>query len=190
MAIWEPDLTRFGRSNSDPEHLPLLRGADQGDQAVTEGGHVSVFELHKRWAKLENEHHQLAAAITQAEIGGADLALLRERQAKLLLDINTLVLEISKAPATTLEDYLALLDVVLEHETDLAAEIAHYGANDYPMLTRLLRRLVETAPGFEFNSLRRWLSSPREYEQLMGKRRSDSCNRSWIRAGRKPPKAR
>ena len=147
MASRESDLTRFGRSNSDPDDLPLIKGADQGDQAVTDGGHLSVFELHKRWAKLEDEHHQLAAAMTRAKIGGADLALLRERQAKLLLDINALVLEISEAPATTLEDYLALLDVVLENETDLAADIAFYGANDYPMLTRLLRMLAEKKRG-------------------------------------------
>jgi hypothetical protein len=132
MPSRESDLTRFGRSNPDPEDLPLIRGADQGDQAVTDGGHLSVFELHKRWARLEDEHHQLAAAMTQAKIGGADLALLRKKQAKLLLDINALVFEISEAPATTLEDYLALLDVVLDHETDLAGDIAFYGAKDYP----------------------------------------------------------
>lgn len=154
---------------------------------VTEGGHPSIFELHQRWTKLEDEHHQLAAAIMRAEIGGADLALLRERQAKLLLEINALVFEIGQAPANTLEDCLALLDVVLEHETDLAADIAFYGANDYPMLTRLLRMLAETTPGFEFNSLRRWLSSPNEYEQLMGGRHSDGCNRSLPRAHPKAP---
>lgn len=137
---------------------------------MTEDARLSIFELHKRWTKLENEHHQLAATITQAEVGGADLALLRERQAKLLLAINALVLEIGEAPANTLEDYLALLDVALEHEIDLAADIGYYGAKDYPMLTRLLRILVETAPGFEFNSLRRWLSSRGKYEQLMGRR--------------------
>jgi hypothetical protein len=155
---------------------------------VTEGRKPSIFELHQRWTTLENEHHQLAAAMAQAEVGGADLALLRDRQAKLLLDINALVVEISEAPASTPKDYLALLDVVLEHETDLAADIAFYGANDYPMLTRLLRILAETAPGFEFNSLRRWLSTPDEYEQLMGKR-SDPCRRRPMRAARKRPRA-
>lgn len=155
-----------------------------------EGAHNSIFELHKRWTKLEDEQHQLAAAIRGAEICGADLALLRERQARLLLDINTLVVEISEAPATTLEDYLALLDVALEHETDLAADIAFYGASDYPMLTRLLRRLGERAPGFEFNSLRRWLSSPAKYEQLMGKRRAESCDRARLRDRRRTPETR
>jgi hypothetical protein len=157
---------------------------------VTEGEHPSIFELHKRWTKLENEHHQLAAVMTRAEIGGAELALLRERQAKLLLDINALVREIGEAPANTLEDYVALLDVVLEHETDLAADIAFYGASDYPMLTRLLRMLAETTPEFEFNSLRRWLSSPDKYEQLMGERRSDGCDPSLLRARRKTPQTR
>jgi len=150
--------------------LSIVGGAGQGDQAVTGGLRLSIFELHKRWTKLENEHHQLAAIMTQAKVAGAELALLRERQAKLLLDINALVLEIGEAPANTIEDYLALLDVALEHEIDLASDIAYYGAKDYPMLTRLLRILVETAPGFEFNSLRRWLSSRGKYEQLMGRR--------------------
>ena len=118
---------------------------------MTEGARLSIFELHKRWTKLENEHHQLAAIMTQAEIG--------------------------EAPANTLEDYLALLDVALEHEIDLAADIAYYGAKDYPMLTRLLRILVETAPGFEFNSLRRWLSSRGKYEQLMGRRAPNAGRR-------------
>ena len=144
---------------------------------MTEGARISIFELHKRWTKLENEHHQLAVTMTQAEIGGADLALLRERQAKLLLAINALVLEIAEAPANTLEDYLALLDVALEHETDFAADIAYYGAKDFPMLTRLLRILVKTAPGFEFNSLRRWLSSRGKYEQLIGRRAPNAGRR-------------
>jgi hypothetical protein len=188
MGSRDPDLTRFGRSYSNNEDLPLVRGADQGDQAVTEGEHSSIFELHKQWTKLENEHHQIATALAQAEIGGADVALLRERQAKLLLDINALVLKIGEAPATTLKDYLALLDVALEHETDLVADIAFYGAKDYPMLSRLLRTLAETEPGFEFNSLRRWLSSSDKYEQLMGKRRSEACNRPPLRTRRKQPK--
>lgn len=190
MASRDADLTRFGRSYSSTEDLPIVTGADQGDQAVTEGAQPSIFELHKQWAKLEDEQHQLAAAITRAGIGGADLAILRERQAKLLLDINALVVRISTAPATTLEDYLALLDVALEHETDLAADIAFYGANDFPMLSRLLRALAERTPGFEFNSLRRWLSSPAKYEQLMGRRRPASCDRSRLPARRKRPKVR
>jgi hypothetical protein len=35
------------------------------------------------------------------------------------------------------------------------------------MITRLLRALARAAPGFEFNSLRRWLSLPGQFEQLM-----------------------
>ena len=75
--------------------------------------------------------------------------------------------EIREAPATTLHDHLALLDVAIEHEIDLAADIAFYGATDFPMITRLLRALARTVPGFEFNSLRRSLSSPGQFEQVM-----------------------
>jgi hypothetical protein len=81
---------------------------------------------------------------------------MRERQARLLLEINSLVAEIRDASSTTIEDLLALLDVALEHELDLASDIAFYGP------------VARTAPGFEFNSLRRWLSCPGEFEQLMG----------------------
>jgi hypothetical protein len=77
------------------------------------------------------------------------------------------VAEIREAPATTLHDHLALLDVAIEHEIDLAADIAFYGARDFPMISRLLRALARTVPGFEFNSLRRSLSSPGQFEQLM-----------------------
>jgi hypothetical protein len=35
------------------------------------------------------------------------------------------------------------------------------------MITRLLRASERTVPGFEFNSLRRALSSPGQFEQLM-----------------------
>ena len=63
---------------------------------------------------------------------------------------------------------MALLDVTLEHELDLACDIAYYGPSDYPMTARLLRALVGAVPGFEFNSLRRWLSLPGQFEQLMG----------------------
>ena len=158
---------------------------------MTESAHSSsIFELHQQWTKLENEHHQLAIALAQAATGGADLALLRERQARLLLDINALVLKIGEAPANTLKDYLALLDVAVEHETDLVADMAFYGAKDYPMLSRLLRRLVQAAPEFEFNSLRRWLSSSGQYEQLMGGTRSEPCNRASLRARRRRPKDR
>ena len=52
------------------------------------------------------------------------MAPMRERQARLLLEINSLVAEIRDASATTIEDFLALLDVALEHELDLAPEIA------------------------------------------------------------------
>jgi hypothetical protein len=139
----------------------------EGDRAVTEGTQSSTSELHRQWARLENEHHELAERIRQLEIAGIDVSLLRERQTKLLLEINTVVAEMRAAPASTLEDYLALLDVAIEHEIDLVPDIAFYGATDFPMITRLLRALAKTAPGFEFNSLRRWLSPAGEFEQLM-----------------------
>jgi hypothetical protein len=135
---------------------------------VAQNPHFSISALHQRWAKLEDEHHELASTIDAARVEGADLAPMRERQTRLLLEINALVAEITDAPATTPEDFAALLDVALEHELDLASDIALYGPNDYPMITRLLRELVRRVPGFEFNSLRRWLSSPGQFDQLMG----------------------
>jgi hypothetical protein len=116
--------------------------------------------------KLEDEQHELAMAIDRAE--EADLTAMRERQARLLLNIGAVVAAIRDAPGTTVEDFVALLDVALEHELDLASDIAFYGPSDYPMTARLLRALACTVPGFEFNSLRRWLSLPGQFEQLMG----------------------
>ncbi|MBV8506538.1 MAG: hypothetical protein JOZ11_12125 [Alphaproteobacteria bacterium] len=134
---------------------------------MIQGVHAAISELHKVWADLENERHQLAIIIEEARNGGADVTLLRDREARLLLDISAVVAEIREAPATTLHDHLALLDVAIEHEIDLAADIAYYGARDFPMITRLLRSLARTVPGFEFNSLRRSLSSPGQFEELM-----------------------
>jgi hypothetical protein len=135
---------------------------------MTESPTPSASVLHKRWAKLEDEHHELAIAIDACPARRADLASMRHHQARRLLEINSLVAEIQDAPATTTEDFLALLDVALEHELDLACDIAFYGPDDYPMITRLLRILACLAPTFEFNSLRRWLSLPGELERLMG----------------------
>ena len=134
---------------------------------MTQGAHATMSELHELWASLENECHRLANMIEEARNGGADVTLLRDPQARLLLRISAVVAEIREAPATTLHDHLALLDVAIEHEIDLAAEIAFYGARDFPMITRLLRALGRTVPGFEFNSLRRSLSLPGQFEQLM-----------------------
>ncbi len=134
---------------------------------MTHGAHTTISELHELWASLENECHQLAIIIEEARNGGADVTLLRDRQAHLLLHISAVVAEIREAPAITLHDHLALLDVAIEHEIDLAADIAHYGVRDFPMITRLLRALGRTVPGFEFNSLRRSLSAPGQFEQLM-----------------------
>jgi hypothetical protein len=135
---------------------------------VTERPHLSISTLHKQWAKLEDEHHRLAIAINEARAEGTDPAPMRQRQIELLLEITSIVAEIRDAPATTTEDFIALLDVALEHELDLACDIAHYGPSDYPMIARLLCALAGAVPGFEFNSLRRWQSLPGQFEQLMG----------------------
>ena len=132
---------------------------------MTETPHPSISALHKLWVKLEDEHHELAMAIGRA--GGTDLTAMRERQASVLSKIDAVVEAIRHAPGTTVEDFIALLDVALEHELDLACDIAFYGPSDYPMTARLLRALVRKVPGFEFNSLRRWLSLPGQFEQLM-----------------------
>ena len=135
---------------------------------MTESPHPSTSVLHKQWVKLENEHHELTVEIDSARARGADLEPMREGQMRLLLQINALVYEIRDAPATTTEDFLALLDVAIEHELDLAPDIAFYGPADYPIIARLLRAVARMAPEFEFNSLRRWLSSSGQFEQLMG----------------------
>jgi hypothetical protein len=62
---------------------------------------------------------------------------MRERQARLLLDINSLVGEIRNAPVPTMEDFCALLDVAFEHELDLACDTAFYGPAGFPMISRL-----------------------------------------------------
>lgn len=135
---------------------------------MTERPHLSISALHKQWAKLEDEHHQLAIAINGARDEETDLATMRQRQIELLLEITSIVAKMRDAPATTTEDFVALLDVALEHELDLASDIAYYGPSDYPMIARLLSALAGTVPGFEFNSLRRWLASPGQLDQLMG----------------------
>jgi hypothetical protein len=135
---------------------------------VTQAEDSSISALHQLWARLENQQHQLAVTMQQAGIDAAAVESMRQQQAWLLLEISAVVAEIRDAPATTLEDHLALLDVALEHELDLAGDIAFYGPKDFPMITRLLRALAQRAPGFEFNSLRRWLSSPGQYEEVVG----------------------
>ena len=135
---------------------------------MTHAEDSSISALHQLWARLENQQHQLAVTMQQAGIDAAAVESMRQQQAWLLLEISAVVAEIRDAPATTLEDHLALLDVALEHELDLAGDIAFYGPKDFPMITRLLRALAQRAPGFEFNSLRRWLSSPGQYEEVVG----------------------
>ena len=142
--------------------------AGEGRGVLTERSGVSISALHKQWTKLEDEHHQLAKAIAEARSEGTEVAPMQQRQIELLLEISSIVAEMRDAPASTAEDFIALLDVALEHELDLASDIAYYGPSDYPMTTRLLCALAGTVPGFEFNSLRRWLSSPGQFEQLMG----------------------
>ena len=73
----------------------------------------STSVLHKQWAKLENEHHELAIAICAARAKKADVALMRKRQESLLREISSLVAKIRNAPATTIEDFVALLDVAV-----------------------------------------------------------------------------
>jgi hypothetical protein len=146
----------------------MARKPLKGAEVVTKRPRFSISALHKQWAKLEDEHHKLAIAISEARTAGTDLAAMRQRQIDLLLEITSIVAEIRDAPATTAEDFIALLDVALEHELDLACDIAYYGPSDYPMTARLLCALASTVPGFEFNSLRRWLSLPGQFEQLMG----------------------
>jgi hypothetical protein len=136
---------------------------------MTESLDSSASALHKQWAKLEDEHHELAIAIDAARTKKAEVAQMRERQQSLLLEITSLVGKIQNAPATTIEDFVALLDVALEHELDLACEMAFYGPADYPIITRLVRVLAHEIPGFEFNSLRRWLSLSGQSEQLVGR---------------------
>ena len=120
---------------------------------MSENPHPSISVLHKQWVKLENEYQELAVEIDSARARGADLEPMREGQAKLLLQINALVAEIRDAPATTTEDFLALLDVALDHELDLASDIAFYGPADYPMITRLV-----LCPGTQDAGLRIQLS--------------------------------
>jgi len=107
----------------------------------------SASALHKQWAKLEDEHHELAIAIDAARTKKTEVAQMRERQQSLLLEITSLVGKIQNAPATTIEDFLALLDVSLEHELDLACEMAFYGPADYPIITRLVRVLAHEIRG-------------------------------------------
>jgi len=133
---------------------------------MTESLDSSASALHKQWAKLEDEHHELAIAIDAARTKKAEVAQMRERQRSLLLEITSLVGKIQNAPATTIEDFVALLDVAFEHELDLACDLAFYGPADYPIITRLLRVLAREIPGFEFNSLRRWFSLSGHSEQL------------------------
>ena len=145
----------------------MARRPIKGAKVVGERPHVSVSVLHKLWVKLEDEHHQMAIAIDETRTAGTDLMPMRQRQMKLLLEITSIVAEIRDAPATTTEDFIALLDVALEHELDLAYDIAYYGPSNYPMTARLLCALAGTVRGFDFNSLRRWLS-PGQFEELMG----------------------
>ncbi len=145
-----------------------LSVSSNGRPAVAETLRTSAAELHKKWVKLENEQHRVAIAIEKAKIDGFDPEPLRLEQARLLLEINAVVAVMQDAPATTVNDFVALLDVALEHELDLASEIAFYGPKDYPMIARLLRALASNAPGFQFNSLGRWLSRD-QFEHLMGK---------------------
>jgi len=63
----------------------------RGRQTVTGNPRLSTSVLHKQWTRLENEHHELAITIGAGRARGVDLTLLRDRQAKLLLEINSRV---------------------------------------------------------------------------------------------------
>jgi hypothetical protein len=155
-----------------------------GGQGVAETPQPSAAELHKRWVALENEQHQLAIAIDAAKIEGVDPEPMRQQQARLLLEINALVFVMKDAPVTKIDDFVALVDVALEHELDLASDISFYGPIDYPMTSRLLRALAHRVPGFEFNSLLRWLSSPGQFEELMGNAAFEPSRNDTARARR------
>ena len=114
---------------------------------MTESLDSSASALHKQWAKLEDEHHELAIAIDAARTKKAEVAQMRERKRSLLLKITSLVGKIQNAPATTIEDFVALLDVAFEHEVDLACDLAFYGPADYPSITRIVRVLAHEMPG-------------------------------------------
>ena len=131
---------------------------------MTNRPHPSISALHRRWVELENKHQELEMTIDEIGTGTADAAM-RERQARLLLEIEALMAEIRRGSLTTLEDFVALLDIVLEHETDLACDLADAGPIGYPLTARLLRTAARLVPGFQFNSLRRWLS-PEQFEEV------------------------
>jgi hypothetical protein len=167
-----PKFDGFWTAGCSGKWLICIPGEDlygrKGECDLIEAAYRSVSVLHKRWTQLENEHHELEVTMRRPGLDKVALKRLRDRQACLLLEISGVVAEIRNAPAATLEDYAALLDVAIEHEIDLAGDIACYGPADFPMITRLLRALSERLPGFEFNSLQRWLSSPGQYEQVVG----------------------
>jgi len=167
-----PKFDGFWTAEFSGKWLICIPGEDlygrKGECDLIEAAHRSVSVLHKMWTQLENEHHELEVTMRQPGLDKVALERLRDRQACLLLEISGVVAEMRNAPAATLEDYAALLDVAIEHEIDLAGDIACYGPADFPMITRLLRALSERLPGFEFNSLQRSLSSPGQYEQVVG----------------------
>jgi hypothetical protein len=112
---------------------------------VTETPQPSISELHKQWAKLQDEQQpELALAIKRSCAQAAG-----ERQATLLLQINELVAAICDAPVTTIEHFVALPDVSLEHGLDLAPDIASYGPANCPMTARPLPTLELVVREFE-----------------------------------------
>jgi hypothetical protein len=48
----------------------MARRPMKGAKVVSERQHASISALHKQWVKLEDEHHQLAIAIDEAEPQG------------------------------------------------------------------------------------------------------------------------
>jgi hypothetical protein len=113
-------------------------------------------------ARSSGTNIELAMAIAERRIGSADLSSMREKQARLPLEIEALTAEIRRASPKTIEDIVALLDVVLEHETDLAYDIANDDPIDYAMIMRSYARrrawcqvwnLTPSGDGFRQRSL-------------------------------------
>ena len=173
----ERSLTREGKARlwSKPRNFQYLSCTNCGRSSRT------------------TSRHELALAIKRSCAQGPDLSSMREWQATLLLQIKSSSLR-SAMPATTIEHFVALLDVTLEHELDLAPDIASYGSPDCPMTARLLRalrahgagiripELVVTGPGRTANrqcgaprSQKRTTSQPNLTDLTSDRERPNTC---------------
>src|ERR1700741_2271470 len=66
----------------------------KGEWALIEAAYRSISVLHKRWTRLENEHHELEVTMRQPGLGRAALEGLRDRPRGLLLEISGGVAEL------------------------------------------------------------------------------------------------